>query len=396
MMKTRCKIIYSLLLFGMLMTGCTEKVKDGYTVKGTVAGGDNSVVKMTKYDYITRTSSVIDSTHMENGSFEFSGKTDAPDMVVLNFNNRYFANLFLENSAIEMTIDPEQKEGNMSSSVKAVVKGSVLHDTYTAITDEVASIRDEKKYKALTELGIAYNNAARNGEKEKAKKLYAELESLRDLSDEMQSRILAKKIGFLKQNHASPVAPVLLGFDFSERNLSFEEMTMIMDTLQGKATGTRMYEYFADEYEAIKRTRPGVKAPDFTLKTPENEGFSLSDIKDKYVLIDFWASWCKPCRASYPHLKELYAKYKDDGFEVLAVSTDSDHDAWNKAIEEDQTTWVHVVDTFSREGFPSDVSTLYAVPFLPTTYLLDKEGRIIAKNLHEEELDKKLEELFGK
>ena len=113
----------------------------------------------------------------------------------------------------------------------------------------------------------------------------------------------------------------------------------------------------------------------------------------KPVLVDFWASWCGPCRASIPHLKELYAKYKQKGFEIVGVTNDTDHAAWKKAIEDDKSMWIHVADIFPEKGGRAEVVSKYAAHYLPTLYLIDKEGRMIGKVEHTE-LDTKLEELF--
>ena len=115
---------------------------------------------------------------------------------------------------------------------------------------------------------------------------------------------------------------------------------------------------------------------------------------EKTVFCDFWASWCGPCRASIPHLKEIYAKYKDKGFEIVGVTNDTDHDSWKKAIEEDQSPWIHVADVFPEKYRGAEVIARYAAHYLPTLYLIDKEGKMIGKIEHTD-LDTKLKELFG-
>lgn len=137
---------------------------------------------------------------------------------------------------------------------------------------------------------------------------------------------------------------------------------------------------------------PGMEAPDLVGPTPEGQTLALSQLKGKYVLIDFWASWCGPCRRENPNVVANYNKYKDKGFEILGVSLDKNEDAWKKAIADDGLTWKHISDL---KGWSSDHARLYSVNSIPQTLLLDREGKIIQRNLRGEQLSAKLEELFG-
>lgn len=137
---------------------------------------------------------------------------------------------------------------------------------------------------------------------------------------------------------------------------------------------------------------PGMEAPDLVGNTPEGDSYALSKLRGKYVLIDFWASWCGPCRRENPNVVNMYKKYNGKGFEILGVSLDRDAAAWKKAIEADGLTWRHISDL---KGWQSEHAKLYSVSSIPQTLLLDREGKIIQRNLRGEQLGEKLKEIFG-
>jgi thiol-disulfide isomerase/thioredoxin len=137
---------------------------------------------------------------------------------------------------------------------------------------------------------------------------------------------------------------------------------------------------------------PGMVAPDLAGDTPEGTKLALSQLRGKYVLIDFWASWCGPCRKENPNVKLNYEKYAAKGFEILGVSLDRDKAAWVNAIAADGLPWKHISDL---KGWQSDLSAIYQVSSIPQTVLLDKSGKIIQRNLRGEQLGEKLKELFG-
>ncbi len=157
------------------------------------------------------------------------------------------------------------------------------------------------------------------------------------------------------------------------------------------------------QMEAIKNSRQnpakpkskvkvGMEAPEIALPTPDGETLKLSDLRGQYVLIDFWASWCKPCRAENPNVVRVYNEYKDKGFEILGVSLDRNKQAWVQAIQKDGLTWPHISDL----GFwKSEAAQTYGVSSIPYTVLVDKEGKIIAENLRGGNLEVKLQEIFG-
>lgn len=136
----------------------------------------------------------------------------------------------------------------------------------------------------------------------------------------------------------------------------------------------------------------GNEAPDFTMDDPDGNPVSLSSFKGKVLLVDFWASWCGPCRRENPNVVRLYNKYHEKGFDILGVSLDRGRDPWLKAIDTDGLVWHHVSDL---KGWSNSAAQLYGVSSIPHTVLLDKEGRIIARNLRGETLEAKLRELFG-
>jgi len=142
-----------------------------------------------------------------------------------------------------------------------------------------------------------------------------------------------------------------------------------------------------------KALQTGGLAPDFTAKTPEGEEMSLSDLKGQYVLIDFWASWCGPCRRENPKVVKLYEKYHDKGFEILGVSLDNNKSKWAAAIEKDGLEWPHISDL---KGWQSGPAKIYGVRSIPSTVLLDKEGKILVRNLRAHQLKGELEKIFGK
>jgi peroxiredoxin len=135
----------------------------------------------------------------------------------------------------------------------------------------------------------------------------------------------------------------------------------------------------------------GSEAPEIRQQTPDGATFALSQLRGKYVLIDFWASWCRPCRIENPNVKLVYEKYHKKGFEILGVSLDRDHAAWLKAIKDDGLPWKHVSDL----GFWNNAAAQeYGVSSIPFTVLVDREGRIVAKGLRAHDLDAKLAELL--
>lgn len=140
-------------------------------------------------------------------------------------------------------------------------------------------------------------------------------------------------------------------------------------------------------------TAIGALAPELAFENPDGKILKLSDLRGKYVLIDFWASWCGPCRKENPNVVRLYQQYHEKGFEVFSVSLDKDKNSWIKAIEKDNLLWPnHVSDL---KYWSSQGAKIYGVSSIPSTFLIDKEGRIIGKNLRGSELANKLESLFA-
>lgn len=185
-----------------------------------------------------------------------------------------------------------------------------------------------------------------------------------------------------------------LALSQARSSLKPEEIQKLYNMLSAKGKQTEEAKNAADYLKGLKNSAIGAKVSDFTLNTPQEAPLSFASLKGKYVLVDFWASWCGPCKASFPHMKEVYRKYKSDKFEIYGISIDKDKAAWLKGVEDQQLPWLSTLDTknIAQSGF--------AVTAVPTTFLIDPQGKIIMKEVGFETdgsspLEKKLVELFG-
>ena len=211
-----------------------------------------------------------------------------------------------------------------------------------------------------------------------------------------------------EENSGSPVAISALGkLDMVREFELFKKVRNDLRKTMPRSGFFTMFRDQVDRYEqqelAIKMQEEEMKrlsnllpvgsaAPEIRQATPEGGSFALSELKGKVVLVDFWASWCRPCRIENPNVKRIYEKYAKKGFEILGVSLDRDHESWVKAIKDDGLPWKHVSDL----GFWNNAAAQeYGVSSIPYTVLLDREGNILEKGLRAEELEGKLAKLLG-
>jgi peroxiredoxin len=280
---------------------------------------------------------IIDSAVIRNGTFTFTGSVERPDLFGLTLDREesfspYY--IFLENSPVTVKINTENKQ-------KAEISGSAAHDLF-----------------------VSYQKANKRG---------------------------FRIDSFIAAHPASLVSAYILYRDYSYR-LSKEEIDSYVRLLDPSLWDSQYVQTLNELSAILEKLAIGRPAIDFSAPDPEGREISLSDRLGKgYVLIDFWASWCGPCRRENPNIVKVYNEYKDKGFDVFSVSLDKDKAAWIKGIEDDHLTWTHVSDIAFWDSAPA---RLYGVRAIPANFLVDKEGVIVARNLSGEELEGKLAELL--
>ena len=174
--------------------------------------------------------------------------------------------------------------------------------------------------------------------------------------------------------------------------MEMEELSERYNTLGENAKASEPGKKIAERMEKVAAVAIGKVAPDFTLNTPEDKPLSMHSIKGKVKVIDFWASWCGPCRGENPNVVKVYEEFHPKGLEILSVSLDNNKEAWLKAIEDDKLTWNHVSDL---QGWNNAAAQLYGVNGIPHLIVLDENNVIVAKNLRGNALKEKIAELLN-
>jgi thiol-disulfide isomerase/thioredoxin len=379
-----------------------------FTLNGKIAGATESE-KVKLYYTAASGKRTMDSVVVKNGNFVIKGNIAAPTMAFIEYGKG--ASAGMNPNTASFFIEPK----NMNASFKVndfsngVITGSKTQDEYLELEKSKESIRKEMEplSQAYAKAGEALRNA------QKAKKSDEVLDSLRyeaaaihDKFDPYFQRQAQKDFQFFVKHPQSYVTAYYLRFHTTD--ISLDSLQMFYNALGSTIQQSSEGKDIAKEIEKLKAGSPGSVAKNFTTKDINGKSVSLADFKGKYVLIDFWASWCVPCRKSMPHVKELYGKYKDKGFDVIAVSDDDrDSTAWKKAIAKDGTDmWNNVLRGMdwekvrNGEANDKDISEKFGIHSLPTKILIDKNGIIIGrydKGTEEEALalDKKLAEVMN-
>lgn len=304
-------------------------------ISGKAADTGSGYVYLQRFD--DKVFFVVDSAKIEKGQFRISAKIELPELYGLTLDkNQSPLYLFIDSERISVDLNPD------SYYSKSKVTGS------------------------------------------NSQNLFNEYKKLNDESLKIDS--------FINANPKSIVSAYVLYRNFSYR-LSPDEIDRNLGLLDPSLQQTQYANELRKLSGVLRTVEPGKQAPDFTLNDPQGKPVKLSDHKGKYLLIDFWASWCGPCRRENPNLVKAWQKYKDKGFDVFGVSLDRKKENWVKAIKDDQLTWTQVSDL---KFWNSEAAKLYGVRAIPSNILLSPDGTIIAKNLTGEALHVKLEELLVK
>ena len=223
--------------------------------------------------------------------------------------------------------------------------------------------------------------------------------SLQDEMGELQEEAKDFEIAYVKDNPNSLIAVLLIEKALSQRQLNPEEANELYDVLTPEIKKTDVAKRIFKNIEALKEkeergksTEVGAKAPNFSAPTPTGEQLALNDALGKVTLVDFWAAWCRPCRAENPNVVAVYKKYHDKGLNIIGVSLDRKAEDWKKAIADDGLTWNHVSHV---QYFNDPIAKLYNVDAIPAAFLLDENGIIVAKNLRGPALEQKVAELLN-
>ncbi|MCK9220525.1 MAG: TlpA disulfide reductase family protein [Bacteroidales bacterium] len=357
------------LIVGIILASCTGE-KDRYVISGNIKGVDTGMIFLQKNNGDQPVK--LDSAKLDKGEFTFKGKIESPEMwfVVMPL-KQIFIPVFVENSRIKLQIYADSID-------KSTITGSITHDLY-------------KKYGSMQESINARMEQIYN-EYKKAREMKDTLTMKRtdSISNQLDKELKKQLVEFAKANHGSVVSPYLVMRNSWQFDLP--ELEALVNAFDTTLQSSYYIKSLKKRIDILKSVEIGQIAPDFTLNDTLGKPIALSSLKGNVLLVDFWASWCGPCRVENPNVVKVYQAYHKKGFDILGCSFDQDRTKWLKAIKADNLTWIQVSDL---KGWGNAAGKLYGINSIPANVLLDKDQKIIARNLRGEDLMKKLAEILG-
>lgn len=396
-MKKLITICSVFIIFSLATQYGQAQPRDGYIIKGKLKGIPSGTVILTSNNQDDRTSKDVDSATITNGNFELKGKVGTPQMMSLKIKpGNWSFQVFIENTALFVTADTSGSlhyDYTMYGSVKgAQIKyftetGSKNYDDWMKYQNDPA----QKQYEPVfTELGKKIESTK---DIDQQYKYRDQMDSVKKLLNQWQENYIKD---YISKNPSSVAGAYMLRDLYNwYSDLPLADMENMVANINGDAKKSTYYTSLQEIIAKRKAVAVGSVAPDFTLLRRDSSAFTLSSTRGKYMMIDFWASWCHPCRQAIPHWKEVYNKYHDKGFDIVSVSDDSRWKDWFKAMDQEKMPWMQVCDEFPIKNMPAKIGSLYMTTYIPFYVLLDKDGKILVYSGDEKKIDTKLKEIFG-
>jgi peroxiredoxin len=338
----------------------------GFTINGKLTGvPDGTEIRLTENER------EVGKAKIYKGLFTIKGKVGEPVLVKLHLGEIKAVDIYLENKTVAVS-------GNAAQNGAIKISGSAPHKDFEEFK-KVFDPRVEKMSAIATKINSSWPGAERDSMMKEYTAIVAEIQSQID-----------KFIKAKPKSHVSPFVLYITSQLYDDAMLLENRYNMLDASIKSTALGTSLGEYI----KSIKIAAVGTLAPEFSQADTLGNMVALSSFRGKYVLVDFWASWCGPCRNENPNVVASYHKFKDKKFTVLGVSLDNPgkKQNWIDAIHADNLTWTHVSDL---KGWGNAVAAIYKVGSIPQNFLVDPDGKIVAKNLRGPALDSKLCELLG-
>ena len=367
------KQVVALVFLAVLAFSCKEPSAGGYLITGVIAGdlADTTKVYLRKSDADLQPAG-SDSTVLSKGEFSFRGALEEPQLHYIFIEGaRGGIPLILEDGEVKITAHKDSLNA-------AEVSGTPQNEAYAEFL-EGSRVLAKRRNSINAEMRSAMMTQDS-----------ANMNALRDEFFELQEEGLAFEKTFVESHPDAVISSLVINRMMQMQSLPIPEITALYEGLSEDMKQTGIGQSIAGKLESAKRTSIGSRAPDFSAPTPEGQPLSLNEVLGKVTLVDFWAAWCRPCRAENPNVVRVYQKYKDKGLSILGVSLDRNADAWKKAIEDDGLDWHHV----SNVRYFDEIAELYNVSAIPASFILDANGVIVAKNLRGEALEAKIAELL--
>ena len=348
---------------------CACNAQAGYKITGNVEGLQSS-----KSYLMTINGNKIDTlatSDITNGKFEFSGDVEGIKYAMIGFEGqRGSMPFFLENGNFTVNINATDPFANK-------IEGGAAQGLYNQFSDLTLDVM--KQQQPLQQAFMAANQAQDQ----------AKMDSIENVFNQLVADMQAKELELIKANPDAYVTAFMIAQSMQQLELDAvkERFALLSEAAKMNEWGKQISEFIAQQ----EKTAVGATAPDFTITDTEGKEFSLYSVKAKVKLLDFWASWCGPCRGENPNVVAIYKEYHDKGLEIVGISLDNDKEAWLKAIEDDGLIWKHGSDL---KGWGAAPAQLYGVRAIPATFLLDENNKIVAKNLRGDALKAKIAEML--